>query len=83
MGGGWERIDENEMGATGRGSVRNIWGMERDLWIESVGLLMNATLGVLFISVCRTVGRGAYAFKGIWISWVLATMIWVHDGWAA
>ena len=31
MGGGWERIEENEIGATGRGSIRNTWGMERVL----------------------------------------------------
>ena len=50
MGGGWERIDENERGATGRGSVPKMWGMERVLWAELVGLLTNASLEVLTMS---------------------------------
>ena len=49
-GGGCERIDENEVGATKRGSVRKIWGIEMDLWLESVGLLTNASFEVLSIS---------------------------------
>jgi len=51
MGGGWERIEENEMGATGRGLVRNMWGMERILWIESSALLTNASLEDLPLSL--------------------------------
>jgi hypothetical protein len=64
MGGGWERIDENEMGATGRGSVRNMWGMERDLWIESVALLMNASFEVLSISRHSEGRRGDLRVQG-------------------
>lgn len=50
MGGGWERIDENERGATGRKSVLKMWGMERVLWAGLVGLLMNASFEVLSVS---------------------------------
>jgi len=64
IGGGLERIDENEIGATGSGSVRKIWGIERDLWVESVGLLMNASFEVLSISSMYEERRGYLRVRG-------------------